>query len=274
MIELTILGAGGALPTPNHSPAAYLVRVDGFPVVMDPGPGALVRLVKTGLCPGGVDDIDLVLVSHLHPDHTVDLISLLFALHSPLPASTAPFRLYGPGGLQKLLAAWTDIYGSWLEPRRRELVVTELAPGEGVDLPGGGRAEAFAVDHAQDRLAEVCLGYRFVSATGGTAVYSGDTGPCTSLTEAARDADLLVVECSTPDELETPGHMTPRSVGELCAAARPRRVALTHQYPPAGELDLARLVGRYHDGPIYQATDDDVFTVPDGGLPAAEKDDS
>ena len=57
------------------------------------------------------------------------------------------------------------------------------------------------------------------------------------LVEAARGADLLVVECSCPDELATPGHLTPDGVGRLCAESRPARVVLTHLYPPAAALD-------------------------------------
>jgi ribonuclease BN (tRNA processing enzyme) len=262
MINFLILGAGGAVPTPTHTPAAYWVTVDAQPLLMDPGPGALVRLVKSGAAPGGVDAIDLVLLTHLHPDHHADLVPLLFALHSPIPESREPLLIYGPPGLQRLLEQLGGIYGRWLEPRSRELVVTEIGPGQAVALTGGGRAEAFAVSHEQDRLGDVALGYRFVDADGNVAVFSGDTEACAGLEEAAAGADLLVVECSTSDEWDVPGHMNPTQVGALCARARPRRVVLTHQYPPAAALDLAALVGRHFAGPVIQAVDGSAFVVP------------
>jgi ribonuclease BN (tRNA processing enzyme) len=262
MIVFHILGAGGAVPTETHTPAAYLVTVDGTPILMDPGPGALVKHVRSGEAPNSVDDLDLVLLTHLHPDHCADLVPLLFALHSVVPQRTDPFALYGPTGLVPYLDDLREIYGAWLEPRRRSLQVTELAPGAHVSLPGGGRVEAIPVHHPQDRLSAGALGYSFRDAAGHTVVFSGDTGPCAGLEEAARGADLLVVECSTPDELATPGHMTPTTVGELCQASRPRRVVLTHQYPAAADLDLAELVGRIHDGAVHQAKDGSVFTVP------------
>lgn len=262
MIRFHILGAGGALPTISHNPAAYLVEVDGAPLVLDPGPGALVRMAQAGLLPRGIDGIDRVLVSHLHPDHSLDLVALLFALHSPLPDSREPIVIHGPGGLSALVARWRDIYGSWLDPRRRELVLEEWRPGDGLALSGGGAVESFAVDHPQDRLAAHCLGFRFRDADGRTAVYSGDTGPSAGLVAAARGADLLVVECSTSDELETPGHLCPREVGRLCAEARPARVALTHQYPPAAAMDLAAAIGNHFDGPVVQARDGLTLTVP------------
>ena len=156
----------------------------------------------------------------------------------------------------------TTIYGSWLEPRARKLEVTEIGPGVTVPLPGGGSLRPFKVNHPQDRLAKFALGYRIQDAAGHLAVFSGDTGPCAELNEAARGADLLVVECSTPDHLATPGHMAVSQVGELCAAAKPKLTALTHQYPDAAKLDLAALITKTYDGPVVQAVDGTVFTIP------------
>lgn len=269
MIRFHILGAGGAVPTPTHTPAAHLVTVDGHPVLVDPGPGALVRHVRSGEAPHGVDDLQHVLLTHLHPDHCADLMPLLFALHSVVPQRTDEFHLIGPRGLAGYLQKLRDLYGSWLEPRRRRLVVREIQSGDEVLLPGGGRITSFAVEHPQDRFAEQPLGYRFTDGAGRIAVFSGDTESCPGLEEAARGADLLVVECSTPDELAVAGHMTPSSVAELCSRAQPRQVVLTHQYPAAAELDLASLVTRTWTGAVHQARDGDVFEIgiapaPDG----------
>ena len=263
MIRFHILGAGGAIPTPTHNAAAYWVTVDGQSILLDPGPGALVRLVQAGQAPRGVDDIDLVLFTHLHPDHCADLVPLLFALHSPMPVRTDPVKLFGPPGLASYLDRLKDIYGTWLEPRRRILEVTEIGPGMTVPIPGGGSVRPFQVDHNQDRLARFSLGYLFSDAANHTAVFSGDTGPCAELNRAATGADLLVVECSTPDHLATAGHMTVSQVGELCASAQPALVVLTHQYPDAAALDLAALVGELYDGPVQQAVDGSVYFVPE-----------
>jgi len=262
MIRIHILGAGGAVPTPTHTPAAYQVVVDDSALLMDPGPGALVRLVQGGLAPRGVDDIERVLLTHLHPDHCADLLALLFALHSPIPERSDPLHLIGPRGLVDYLKRLGDLYGSWLEPRQRDLQIEEIEPGQSVSLGGDAVAEAFAVNHPQDRFAETPLGYRFTDAAGNVLVFSGDTGSCPELNAGAAGADLLVVECSTSDELATAGHMTPTLVARLCRDSRPRRVVLTHQYPPAAALDLSALIEPHCDCPVIQARDGDVFTVP------------
>ncbi len=261
MINFHILGAGGAVPTATHSPAAYWVVLDQQELMLDPGPGAMVRLLKSGLAPRGVDGIENILLSHLHPDHSLDLVALLFAAHSPICLSEKPLRIYGPRGLQDLLGKLKDIYGSWLTPRHRSLELVEWEDGQSLELSGGGLVSPFRVNHPQDRLSEYALGYRFQDSQGQVAVFSGDTGPCPALNEAARAAHLLVVECSVPDHFITKGHLNPMAVGELCADSQPRHVVLTHQYPAAAAMDLVAEVGKYFEGKISQARDGDSYQV-------------
>jgi ribonuclease BN (tRNA processing enzyme) len=275
MIRIVVLGAGSALPTLTHSAAGYWVTVDETSFLVDPGPGALIRLVRAEYGPDSLDAIDRVLFTHLHVDHCADLVPLLFALHSPLPESTRPLDLFGPRGLAAYLGKLKDIYGTWLDPARRELRLTEIRAGDGLKGPGAGEGRwrvvgpgnpatvtTFTASHPQARFTEECLGLGFEDRDGNRLVYSGDTGPCAGLEEASRGADLLVVECSTPDELATEGHMTPGRVADLCAAAAPRRVVLTHQYPPAAALDLPSLIARRFTGPVVAATDGMVFELP------------
>jgi ribonuclease BN (tRNA processing enzyme) len=274
MVKFLILGAGTALPLPTRNAAAYWVELDGRGILLDPGPGALIRLVTSGHGPADVDGIDTVLLTHLHIDHCNDLAPLLFALHSPIPTSTAPLQLFGPPGTASFLARLKELYGAWIQPAKRELQVTEIDPGQvlcaaaeqdsgwtGDPIAGTARIQAYPVLHPQDRFSQQCLCYRFTDQAGTCVTYSGDTEPCPGLEEASRAVDLLVVECSTPDELATPGHMTPSRVGQLAAATSPGHVVLTHIYPPAAALDLPALVGEHYAGQVTVAQDGDVFTL-------------
>jgi ribonuclease BN (tRNA processing enzyme) len=263
MIRLHVLGAGGAVFTPERGPAAYWVEVDGQGLLLDPGPGALVRLVRQPGAPDEVDAIDTVLLSHLHLDHTADLAPLLFALHSILARATAPLRLVGPPGLSDFLERLRGVYGSWLEPRCRPLELRELAAGDGLDLAGGGRAETFAAAHEETRFGAPCLGWSFRDREGRRLVYSGDTGPGDALREAAVGCELLLVECSTPDDLAVDGHLSPSRVADLARNARPGRVVLTHMYPLVAAQDPARTVTALAAVPCTAARDGEVFTVPD-----------
>ena len=261
MIRLHVLGAGGAVPTASHGPAAYWVEIDGHGLLLDPGPGALVRLVRQPGAPDTVDTVTTVVLSHLHLDHTADLAPLLFCLHSVLACETAPLSLAGPQGTAAFVRRLTDLYGSWLEPRCRELQVRELAAGESFDLPAGGLATAFAADHAERQFGAACLGWVFTDHDGHRLVYTGDTGPCRTLTAAAAGCDLLLAECSTPDDLATTGHLCPGRVGELARNTRPRRVVLTHLYPLVAAQNPERDVTELAGVPCVAARDGDVFEI-------------
>ena len=292
MIHFLILGAGTAIPTPTRNAAAYWIEIESAGILMDPGPGALIRAMQSQHGPGDIDGIDTVMLSHLHIDHCNDLAPFLFALHSPLTLSTRPLQLIGPPGTMAYLDKLRDLYGSWVEPTKRELLVQEIHPGQTLiwdeqrspawstgdpaDAPANAPSiRVFAARHPQDRFSQVCLCFRFEDRQGHSAVFSGDTEPCSGLEEASHRADLLVVECSTPDELATPGHMTPSQVGALCRTARPRRVVLTHLYPPAALLNLPALIGQQYDGPVQAAQDGELFTLPETLPPeAATEDDS
>ncbi len=281
MITCLVLGSGGAVPTRARAPAAYWVTVDGRSALLDPGPGALARLVASPRGPSSVDDLDTVLLSHLHLDHCADLAPLLFALHSPLPRRETPLVLAGPPGLAAYLQRLRDLYGDWLAPARRQVIVHELPPGTLLapgnpaepawrparDAARGPCLTAFAANHGERRFSSVNLGFRFCDAAGGVFVYAGDGEDGPDLRQAATGADLLVVECSTPDELATPGHMTPSAIATLCRAAGPRRVILTHLYPPADALDLPALVARHGwTGAVAVAQDGAVYGVPSDRL--------
>lgn len=261
MIRLHVLGAGGAVPTASHGPAAYWVEIDGQGLLLDPGPGALVRLLRQ---PGTVDEIDAintVLLSHLHLDHTADLAPLLFAMHSVLARSTTALHIYGPQGTADFLARLKDLYGTWLTPHRRALTLDEVSPGSVIELSGGGQAMAHAAAHEESNFGAPCLGWTFQDSQGARLVYSGDTGPCEDLTTAARGCDLLLVECTTPDDLAVPGHMAPGRIAELVRNTRPHRVVLTHLYPLVVDQAPELAVTAATEIPCTAARDGDTFTV-------------
>ena len=272
MIEFLILGAGGAIPTPERGPAAYWLTVDGRSLLLDPGPGAIVRLVASPHGPDTLEDVDTVLFTHLHLDHCSDLGALLFALHMKELRNTRPLQMIGPRGLAGYLAGLETLYGDWVVPRSREVRVLEIASGDvlgpttdtggwAVGETAGATLHPFAVAHFEDRFSAENLGWRVRDAEGRVGVFSGDAGPGGQLAEAAAGADLLVVECSTPDDLAIDGHMSPARVAALCAAAKPRRVVLTHIYPLTAGLDLPALVGAGFDGEVVAARDGDLFRL-------------
>ncbi len=95
-------------------------------------------------------------------------------------------------------------------------------------------------------------------------VYTGDTGVgegFAELGEWAAGCDVLLCECSLPQDMAIPTHLTPEQCGELAAAARPGLLALTHFYPPVERVDVAAIVGERFDGPVVLAHDGWTTTI-------------
>ena len=74
MMQLTILGSGTGVPLPQRSPAGVLVQIGATPLLFDLGPGTIPRLNAVGV---SYRDLEHVFLTHLHPDHTLDLVMLL-----------------------------------------------------------------------------------------------------------------------------------------------------------------------------------------------------
>ncbi len=106
-LSVLVLGSGGPMATASgRASAGYLIFVDGQPrILMDAGGGTYQRLAESGV---NVKDLDLVLLSHLHIDHTGDLSSIIKTVYFHSrganlangtfpPGRTAPIHVWGPG---------------------------------------------------------------------------------------------------------------------------------------------------------------------------------
>jgi ribonuclease BN (tRNA processing enzyme) len=114
------------------------------------------------------------------------------------------------------------------------------------------------------RHLETSLGYRF-ECQGGVLAYTGDTEWCEEAVQLARDADLLIIECSTRDDQPLPGHLTPSGVASIIRSSRARRVVLVHIYPDPGEEDLASAVRRACEAEVALGRDGQIITLRNPG---------
>jgi ribonuclease Z len=243
-MELTILGAGTAVPMTGRSPAGVLVRVGEARLLFDMGPGTLARLAQAGV---SYRDLEYVFLTHLHSDHTLDLVTFLQVNEStPGWTRTRPLHLTGCRGTQRLYDQLMSAYAG-CAPRSYPLDLRELV-AERVEFP------AWSIETALTRHTGSSLAYR-IEADGKAIVYTGDTVESDELKHLARAADVLVCECAFPRGWSTPDHMTADAVGRVAGAANARRVVLTHLYPPAQAVDIAAQVRREYAGEIIVAED-------------------
>lgn len=207
-MQLTVLGSGNAVPTRRRACAGHLVEWSRGACLLDASAGTYVRALAAGLDPL---DLRVVALTHFHLDHSADLPAILWARRQE-ERWPAPLVLAGPDGLGGHVDALRRAYGAWLD------TPCEVA---GYPFEGSGlRIDAFPARHSPEA---VCLR---LSADGATLAYSGDTGDCDGLRAACRGADLALIECTSMEAKD--GHLTPAECAAVVAAARPRRVLLTH----------------------------------------------
>jgi ribonuclease BN (tRNA processing enzyme) len=90
---------------------------------------------------------------------------------------------------------------------------------------------------------------------GARLVYTGDTGFDKTVAEWARGCSLLLAECSLPEQLAIPSHLTPSRVSAMAEVAEPARLVLTHFYPPVLEEDILGTIALRYAGEVVLATD-------------------
>lgn len=245
-MRLTVLGTGTIALSPQRSCAGYFVEAGSAKMLVDCGAGTTRRLAELRVA---WQELTHVAITHFHIDHHADLPTLIFAWkYGQLPARSAPIDIIGPIGTRDLLARLAAAYGEWVTAPGFEVRISELAPGAGFDL-GGARLDCTKVPHTPESMA-----YSFSEGTK-RFVYSGDTGFDAGFAEWARGCDLLVLECSLPTAMAIPEHLTPEECGEIARLAAPRRLVLTHLYPPVESVDLAAIVAAKYDGSLVIAHD-------------------
>lgn len=218
-MEVILLGTGTSIPHPEKASSGVCVRTDDTLVLFDLGSGTLKRLAEAGI---SYLDIDHVIFTHYHPDHTGDLVPLVFSYRNPFRPRSRNFTLVGPPGLTEFYRGLRGVYGDFVEPRDYEL---ELVEHEGAYETDGFLLTSLPVHHT-----EASLAYRFYSEQK-SIVVSGDTGPFPELADFSRGADLAIFECSFRDDMDAEGHMTPTSAGLLAEEAGVTKLVLTHFYP-------------------------------------------
>jgi len=251
-MELTVIGSGTGVPSLRRGSPCLAVKTGSRLLVLDLGAGSLRALLRYGL---NFSAVDILALTHLHPDHVGDLIPFLFATRYSLGYTRAePFRLLAARGFDRFHNLLKEAFAGWVEPPPGLMDLKELAP----DAPDEVREVDLVIKSAPTNHTDGSLAYR-VESQGRSLVYSGDTDVSDSLVDLARNTDLLVLEAANPFKVK--GHLTPAEAGRLAAKAGAKRLLLTHFYPPCDEVDVMALAGQEFSGEILRAEDGLSLTV-------------
>lgn len=275
--SVALLGVKGgpAIRPGSAMPTSTLVSLGGRRIVVDCGLGVAAALARQRMA---LADLDLILITHLHSDHVLELGPLL---HTAWTAGlAAPVRVHGPAGLEAL---WQGFLASLAfdvdlriadegRPDLRDLV--SIRPvAEGVFLEEGGlTVSALPVVHPP---IEEAWAFR-LEAEGRSVVLSGDTAIHPPLAAFARGADLLVHEAmlgagvdalcarvgNADERLRAHllrSHSMAEDVARLAAEARVGALALNHLIPADdpdfAEADWRAAVAPHWSGPLHVGRD-------------------
>jgi ribonuclease BN (tRNA processing enzyme) len=197
-------------------------------------------------------DLDYVLYSHFHPDHSAEFVPLIFATKYPDgDRRQQPLTIIAGRGWTDFYAGLKAVYGSWIELADGLLASIEM-DNQSVD---SRKFDNFALKSAPVKHNPESIAYRIASADGHSVVYSGDTDYSENLIELAKDADLLVCESALPDSRPVKGHLTPSMAGEIATRAGVHKLVLTHFYPDCDNVDITRECRKTYSGPLLLAQD-------------------
>ena len=236
--ELTVLGAGPAYTNQiGATGAAYLVRSGETAILLDLGQGSFPRLAAA-IEPSR---IDAVVISHLHPDHFIDLVPLRHYLAFQfVPARRV--RVLAPAGLAERIDA--------LHARPGFTAETLDCDRLGVEPRGIGSVtlQSRLVTHTDESYA-----VRLSGPTGRGLVYSGDCGVAEDLAPLITEGDTLLVEASFGPGPVPAGafHLDAPAIAGLVRETRPGRVLLTHLQMGFDPEATIRRVAEATTAPVY-----------------------
>lgn len=266
---MTLLGTScPAVSTRRFGPAS-LVRHKGQNYLIDCGSGCTQRLLAAG---SNGSELDAIFLTHLHSDHVIDLYQVIIS--SWHQNRDKPQKIYGPKGtkafVEQTMELWRKERDARISHERRRSVqafqidVIEFDSAVLLKTPDL-EIRAFPVAHGPVKNA---FGFVF-EAPKQKLVFSGDTGPCQSLIEAAQDADVLVHEVFIHKGLAETGlrtaegiqavesyHTLSTELGSIAAKARAKCLILNHFVPPSFDPNpLLATLRQSYSGPIIIGED-------------------
>ena len=292
-LRVLLCGTSSPLPHPTRAKPCVAIFAGGRFYAVDVGLGSWNRLAGWRVDAGRLGG---VLLTHFHSDHIGELGE--FDLQSWVAGRPGPLPVYGPPGVERVVAGFEEAYaldagyrtihhGSELLPPdvgRMQAQVIDRSSDPGGDRmlvleENGLRITAFEVDHAPVAPA---YGYRF-DYRGRSVVVSGDTVKSPTLVEVSRGADVLVHEAQANHIVALIGeaaaqvgrprvakimsdipdyHTTPVEAAEVANEAGVGLLVLYHLTPPPPLALIERVFVRG----VSEVREDDWILADDGLL--------
>ena len=215
-MKLTVLGNYGPYPKAGGACSGFLIDDGGSKIVLDFGNGVLSRLLHYV----DIEEIDAIILSHLHGDHIGDMGILKYAAHIKMQKG--------------LMKEGIPVYA----PSEPAEEFERLKYKDAIKLFSINPAEVLRIGNMNIRFKQMEHGYLnfaiMLEKGNKKIVYSGDTSPNNQLVEFAKNVDLLLCEAGLlerDDKSLRAMHLTAKEAGEIAQKAGAKRLLLTHFLP-------------------------------------------
>lgn len=204
---LTMLGNSGPYPAPGGACSGYLLENEGKKIILDLGPGTLANYLLVG----EIEEIDMIILSHLHGDHIADLLVLRYALE--MEGRRIP--LYAPDSPAEEFArlAYKEVFE-----------VKALTEDTSFNFAGLDFSFRQMMHPYKDMAVKVKEGQR-------TFMYTGDTADCTALREFAAGVNVLLCDTAFLEDVNSDKHLSLDQAIAVANEAGVRRLIMTHFNP-------------------------------------------
>lgn len=276
-VELQVLGSGGPEMQGKRASSSYLVWQDGKArVLIDSGGGSALRFGESG---AQMTDIDVVLFTHFHADHSADFPALIKS--SYFEDRTRALPVYGPAGNARFPSATEFVQALFDEKHGAFRYLSDYLDGSA----GSYAIAAHDVDLRPDEVRQIAtlpglavfatevihgsvpaVAWR-VEINGKAIAFSGDTnGNNGNLEKLAQGADIFVAHNAVPEGahgVERALHMPPSEIGRIAAAAHVGKLVLSHRMlrTLGKEAQTKQAIGKLYDGWTSFANDLDCFAL-------------
>jgi ribonuclease BN (tRNA processing enzyme) len=226
-VQLQILGSGGPGDSMGRASSAYLLWINGeSKVLVDAGSGSKNHFYQSG---ARMEQIDLVALSHLHPDHSVELPAILwpgggsFDLAGPKGSDVFPSisrftdLVFGENGVYEIFQGRVDINVIELDISE----VSQVWQQDEITVTGMG------VPHGDVPT----LGYRLEVGDTSIGFTSDQTGSNPAFVDFIRGVDSLVIHMAANENatgIIADLHATPSVWGQMAETASVGQVVVSH----------------------------------------------
>ena len=244
-MKLTILGSSGSTITKTRGAPAFLIDKD---LLIDCGEGTTRKLLEIN---DSLEGLDKILFSHVHADHIMGIITLLWRLWL-VEQRTQVLEIIGPSEVEKVIEGFLTLTHTPRDAFPYEIKYIKLKGDDTIDL---GQISALKVKHHIDT-------YAFRIERGKKSIcYCSDTLPLEKISTFAKNCDILLHEASMPENTAEWAHKyfhsTSADAAKIAADANVKKLVLFHFMPQleGKEELLGKEARKYFKGTVIVPND-------------------